>query len=246
MPLFIWCKAPGIYHLPAKQLLENTPYLVEVIADADYPPPQSVRVYYRIGNNTHFNELRAQAQGHLFRAIIPVEAVSGDSVRYFIVGNFGSRGLVGLPADNPQKTPFTVPVLKLADLINQSKALEIQQNQQTQGKIRFVQAPKAQVDLTVTPWRVISTKHQPAKIPQYHATLPDSAVECGMLRAEGNAFTGYVELYKAIVKMAQGQRADGFTELKYVAYTQRSAAGDMTSMPVMEAVYYSYGRTHQY
>lgn len=247
MPIVLWCKAPGIYHLPPTDLLENTPFMVEVIADANFPPPESVLIYYRNSESDHFQELATDANAYVFRAVIPVEAVVGDSLRYFIIGNFGKQGIVGLPANtNPKQQPYAVHVVKLADVIKQGSRLKVKQDSQVKGNVRFVEKPMVSVAVITTPWRIISTKYTAAEIPEYFQKLPDSASECGMIRAEGNQFAGYVELYAAVLNRARQERADGFTQLRYNAYTRRNEQGKMSSLPVMEAVYFSFGPTHQY
>lgn len=247
IPTLLWCKAPAIYHVPPRDLMENTPFLVEVIADAKYPAPESVLVYYRNTATGHYQELDIQAEGYVFRGLVPVEAISGDTLRYFIVGNFGKQGMVGLPTtDDPKLHPYAIKILKLAELIQKGSKLSARQDLQVKGNIRFLEKPEVSVNVKNTPWRIISIKYQPRNIPKYHQVLPDSAVECGMVRVKGNIYAGYIELYAAILNHARQERADGFTQLRFNAYTQRDESGKMSSLPVMEAVYFSYGPTYQY
>jgi len=246
LPFILPAATPGIYHLPPKQLLENTPFLVQIIADADFKLPDVVRVYYRIPNTSSYQEVQAQGSGYAYQAVIPVAAVTGDSLAYFIMADYGTSGLVALPRNRPRQVPYKIPILLLDDLINSGKLLKVVPDAQRKGHVSFLQSPQAQVQTTVTPWRVISTKYNSATIPAYYATTPDSAVECGMVRARGNSFAGYIELFAALLEAAKLQRADGFTDLRYAAYTERAPSGEMISRPAMEATYFSYGPTHQY
>jgi len=247
LPVFLWCKAPAIFHAPPRDLMENTPFLVEVIADAKFPPPNHIMVYYRNATSEHYQELITGAEGYVFRGVIPVEAISGDSLRYFIVGDFGKLGMVGLPgSEDPRQHPYSIKIRNLAELIQNGGKLSIKQDSQVKGNIRFLEKPEVSVVVKNTPWRVISTRHRPQNIPKYYQVLPDSAVECGMVQVRGNIYTGYVELYAAILNHVREERADGFTQLRYNAYTQRDESGTMSSLPFMEAIYFSFGPTHQY
>ncbi|MCF7797160.1 MAG: hypothetical protein K9N11_09670 [Lentisphaeria bacterium] len=247
LPVLLWCQSPAIYHRPPAELLENTPFTVEVIAEPDFELPRDIHVYYRVPGGQHYNEIRAEGKGHAYRAVIPVDAVAGDTLYYFIIGDYASSGLAGLPQRNPKQTPYTVPILKLKDLIRGADTLTIHEPEQVRGELTFLTAPKVIVHQKITPWRNISVRYTPStSTPAYHVELPDGAVECGMIRAVGNVYTGYVALYAAIRHMAAQQRADGFTELRYLTYTHGVGESGAASLPVMEAVYFSFGPTHQY
>lgn len=242
----LWCQSPAIYHKPPAELLEDTPFVVEVIAEPNFSRPQQIFVYYRVPGSPHYNEIKSEGEGHAYRAVIPVDAVAGDTLTYFIIGDYGASGLTGLPAPNPKQSPYTIPILKLKELIRSADSLTIRQPKQVTGTVSFLSAPQVAVQQRITPWRIISTRYNPSGNPAYHETLPDSAVECGLLRAEGNQYAGYVELYATIRHMAKQQRADGFTELRYLTYTHGVGESGAASLPVMEAVYFSFGPTHQY
>lgn len=245
-PLIVWCQSPGIYHRAPLELLEDTPFVVEVIAEPDFTKPENIRVYYRVPDSPHYNEIKAVGTGYAYRAVIPVDAVTGDTLNYFIIGDYGSEGLVGLPATNPKQSPYAIPIRRLQAVIRSADSLEIRQPTQVTGTLSFLSAPSVKIQQRVTVWRVISTRYSPAENPTYHTDLPGGAVECGMIRVEGNRYAGYVELYAALRHLAKQQRADGFTQLRYETFTR--GVGDFTdaSLPVMEAVYFSSGPTHQY
>lgn len=242
----LWCQSPAIYHQPPAELLEDTPFVVEVIAEPNFSRPRQILVYNQTPGSSHYNETVADGEGHAFRAVIPVNAVAGDTLYYFIIGDYGASGLTGLPAPNPKQSPYAIPILKLKDLIRRADSLTIRQPRQVTGTVSFFSAPQVVVQQRITPWRIISTRYNSAVNPVYHETLPDRAVECGLLRAEGNQYTGYVELYATIRHMARLQRADGFTQLRYLTYTRSDGKSGTASLPVMEAVYFSFGPTHQY
>ena len=189
-----------IYHQAPKQFLQGVPGQLEVFLPDYLDQVDNVKLFLRRAGQTLYEELQFYPQEGAWFCDIPAAYMNTDTLYYFITASFGPAGFAALPALEPEKHPFHVPLLKF--------------------KTRNKQFEPALISKVIVDYEVIPWKPKPAfrsnKFPVLYIPESNSAfVESGYIKIIGNDQATAEDLLRSMLYLCLEEKADAITSLKY-------------------------------
>ncbi len=211
-----------IYHNPPEHFLQGVPGQLEVILPHYLNEPDFVKLFIKEDGMEVYQELTFYEVSGAWYCDIPAAYMSGDSLCYYIGASFGPAGLAAFPADDPERDPLKVPLLKF-----------ITKNRRFEPKL----IQDVILDHTVTPWKPKPSRRSNNFPVLYIPKANQAFVESGYIKIVGNEQATTEDLLRSMLYLCLQENADAITNLRYSLLSSKEGMDTVEGHIELEGVY---------
>jgi hypothetical protein len=211
-----------IYHNPPEKFLQWFPGQLEVILPHYLDEPDFVKLFIREHGKMVYQELSFYEDSGAWYCDIPAAYMNGDSLCYYIGASFGPAGLAAFPAENPEKYPVKVPLLKFKT-----------KNRKFEPKL----VQEVIVNQTVTPWKPKPSRRSNNFPVLYIPKANQAFIESGYIKIVGNEQASIEDLMRSMLYLCLQENADAITNLRYSLLSSKEGMETVEGHIEIEGVY---------
>jgi len=211
-----------IYHNKPDKFLQGVPGQLEVLVPHYLNEPDFIHLFIRDQDGKVYQELSFFEEGGAWYCDIPAAFMNVDTLCYYIGASFGPAGLAALPAKNPEKNPFKIPLVKF-NAKGQKFEPELVQD--------------VIVDYAVTPWKPKPAQRSNNFPVLYIPKANQAFIESGYIKIIGNEKATAEGLLKSMLYLCLQENADAITELKFSLLSTQPEMSKVEGHIELEGVY---------